>query len=209
MAPLSQPQAEAAPSWDPKSLLPVLPTLSSPSLRFQYNFQLTSMSIEQVGQPDCWPITGNHSAPQLSAQGEGGRECEGAGTQLAGWEGLWSTVGCAAAPGRDRGGRAGVDGEACGAGQPREVLPHPHAELSWPKPQRKRTGDRGLMRAQEGRHLLRGKGWQEGGGGETTLPQSPVWEWGGHPHLGPHRQDLCFHTQPWTKRILRGQGEEV
>ena len=32
------------------------------------------MSIEQVGQSDCWPITGNHSAPQLSAQGEGGKE---------------------------------------------------------------------------------------------------------------------------------------
>lgn len=68
-------RAEAAPSWGPKSLLPLLLTRPSPSLRFQYNFQLTSMSIEQVGQPDCWPITGNHSAPQLSAQGEkGGRE---------------------------------------------------------------------------------------------------------------------------------------
>lgn len=68
-------RAEAAPSGGPKSLLPSLPTRPSPSLRFQYNFQLTSMSIEQVGQPDCWPITGNHSAPQLSAQGEkGGRE---------------------------------------------------------------------------------------------------------------------------------------
>lgn len=70
-------RAEAAPSWGPKSLFPLLPLLPSLSLRFQYNFQLTSMSIEQVGQPDCWPITGNHSAPQLSAQGEGGRECEG------------------------------------------------------------------------------------------------------------------------------------
>lgn len=50
-----------------------LPPLPSPSLRFQCNFQLTSMSIEQVGQPGCWPITGNHSAPQLSSQGEGGR----------------------------------------------------------------------------------------------------------------------------------------
>lgn len=53
---------------------PPSPPLPSQSLRFQCNFQLTSMSIEQVGPPDCWPITGNHSAPQLSSQGEGGRE---------------------------------------------------------------------------------------------------------------------------------------
>lgn len=55
----------------PPCSLPPSP-LPSPSLRFQYNFQLTSMSIEQVGQPDCWPITGNHSAPQLSPGGYGG-----------------------------------------------------------------------------------------------------------------------------------------
>lgn len=65
--------AEAAPSWDPKLLLLALHPLPSPSLRFQYNFQLTSMSIEQVGRLDCWPITGNHSAPQLSPpSGKGG-----------------------------------------------------------------------------------------------------------------------------------------
>lgn len=64
--------AEAAPSWDPKPPLLALHPLPSPSLRFQYNFQLTSMSIEQVGRLDCRPITGNHSAPpQLSPPGRG------------------------------------------------------------------------------------------------------------------------------------------
>lgn len=66
-----QPVAEAAPSWDPKPPLLALHPLPSPSPRFQYNFQLTSMSIEQVGRLDCWPITGNHSASQLSPPGRG------------------------------------------------------------------------------------------------------------------------------------------
>ena len=143
-------RAEAAPSWGPKSLLPLLPTLPSPSLRFQCNFQLTSMSIEQVGQPDCWPITGNHS-PQLRAQGEGGREGGNVREQtpsLQAGKGLWLCVGPDAAPGRAWGGRAGVDGEASGGG-PAGVLPHPQ---TWPKPQRERTG----LRADE-----------EGPGGEA------------------------------------------
>lgn len=90
-------RAEAAPSWGPKSLLLGLPTVASPALRFQYNFQLTSMSIEQVGQPDCWPITGNHSAPQLSARGvKGGRERTGE-SRLAGWEAVWLQLRSAAA----------------------------------------------------------------------------------------------------------------
>lgn len=126
------------------------PTRPSPSLRFQYNFQLTSMSIEQVGQPDCWPITGNHSAPQLSAQGEeGGREWEGAGAQLAGWKAVWLQQRSAAVPRRDWGGRAGVDGEAYEGG-PVGALTHPYRVL-WvqllcskdrcSKPQRERTRD--------------------------------------------------------------------
>lgn len=64
--------SEAAPSWDPEPPLLALHPLPSPSLRFQYNFQLTSMSIEQVGRLDCRPITGNHLAPpQLSPPGRG------------------------------------------------------------------------------------------------------------------------------------------
>lgn len=105
--------------------------LPSQLLRFQYNFQLTSMSIEQVGQPDCWPITGNHSAPQLSAQGEG--EGEGGnlreqapslqpGTELQAFRGMPQPLGRAGVR------KQGWRGQLLGMVQ-LGVLPQLHMEL--------------------------------------------------------------------------------
>lgn len=147
-------RAEAAPNWGPKSLLPLLPTLPSPSLRFQYNFQLTSMSIEQVGQPDCWPITGNHSAPQLSAQGEkGGQAAGGDGSEPVPSLQAGKRVGFSGGvqqPLGGTGGGAGGVGEGEAYRPPAGGSSSPYTEL-WvlllcnkdlcSKPQRERTGD--------------------------------------------------------------------
>lgn len=89
------------------------------------------MSIEQVGSLDCWPITGNHSAPQLSPPGRGGglQEREQLSGLQAGKE-LHSKDGePAAAPLPRTHPWAVVDGEALGDTSLPRALPEPYIEL--------------------------------------------------------------------------------
>lgn len=73
------------------------------------------------------------STAQRPRRGQkGGRECEGAGVQLTGWEGAWGRECSSSLEGLGR--RAAVDGEASGLSSP--------VSMEWcPKPQRELRAD--------------------------------------------------------------------
>lgn len=186
----------------------MLPTIPSPSLRFQYNFQLTSMSIEQVGQPDCWPITGNHSAPQLSAQGEGGREegkgCEGAGTQLAGWEGALASVGACSSQGGTGIGELGWIGRLLGlggVGQQGFFLIRAHSPSHRDESQEERCliGVEGSRRADSEISHLQSPVFGNEVGTQASLAQRNSEGSSQYPEVGPTWAGPVLHIQPWTK----------